>query len=295
MVGPTASGKSEAALQVAAAVGGEILSVDSMQVYRGMDIGTAKPSLEERARIPHHMLDLVEPEVDYTVAEFQAEARRVIAAASRPVVLVGGSGLHFRAVVDPLRFPPHDPALRAELEARPVTELRDELMGVDPSAAQHLDLDNPRRVVRAYEIYRLTGETPSLRARHPSHQAVGAYQPHLPFRAVGLDPGDDLPARAAARLAEMRRRGLLNEVRSLLGRMGRTASQAVGYRQLIPVAEGRLPEEVGFAAAERATLTLARRQRAFFRRDPRIRWLPWHPDPARRTAAVVELLVGGGR
>ena len=295
MVGPTASGKSEAALQVAAAVGGEILSVDSMQVYRGMDIGTAKPSPEERARIPHHMLDLVDPEVDYTVAEFQAEARRVIAATSRPVVLVGGSGLHFRAVVDPLRFPPHDAALRAELEARPLAELRSKLLRVDPAAAQHLDLDNPRRVVRAYEIYRLTGETPSARVGHPSHQAVRAYRPQLPFRVVGLDPGDDLPARVAVRLTEMRRRGLLDEVRSLLGRMGRTASQAVGYRQLLPVAEGRLPEEVGLAAAERATLDLARRQRTFFRRDPRIRWLPWDPDPARRTASVVELLVGGGR
>jgi tRNA dimethylallyltransferase len=279
ILGPTASGKSAVALAVAEGIRGMVLSVDSMQVYRGMDIGTAKPTRAEQARIPHAMIDLAEPEDEYTAAEFQREGRRVLAESGGPAVVVGGSGLHFRALVDPLEFAPHDRSVRAAVDLLGPVAARAELLAADPAAGRHLDLANPRRVGRAVEILRITGLTPSARAGGAGRRAVEEYRPLLAFRAFGLDPGERLPGRVADRLAGMREAGLLEEVRSLASRLGRTAAQAVGYRQLLPVATGHLAAETGFAAAERATLALARRQRTFFRRDPRIAWLDWSADP----------------
>ena len=160
------------------------MSVDSMQVYRGMDIGTAKPSLDMRRQIPHHLVDLVEPEEDFPVALFQQHglaALHQIDDAGTTAVICGGSGLHFRSLVDPLEFPPSDQAIRAELETLEVDEARERLEALDATAAAHIDLANPRRVVRALEIAKLTGLTPSQRAASEDAMAVRDYRPRREF------------------------------------------------------------------------------------------------------------------
>lgn len=259
-----------------------------MQVYRDMDIGTAKPSRQDQARVPHSMIDLVDPSVEYSVREFQQQARAVIDEAEQPVLLVGGSGLHMRAVIDPLEFPPTDDALRSELEAAEAEDLVAELLEVDPDAGASVDLANTRRVTRAVEVYRLTGRTPSMGADDPARQAVARYEPLYPCRIVGLDPGDELAARIDARLDDMLARGFYDEVAGLVGRMGRTASQAVGYSHLAGVVAGESDYDLAVAATRKATMDLARRQRSWFRRDPRVHWLnPLRDDPV---AAVMELV-----
>jgi tRNA dimethylallyltransferase len=282
------------ALGLADRYGAEIISVDSMQVYREMDIGTAKPSRADRQRVPHHLIDVVDPEHEFTVADFQAGARNCLVAARErgvPVVIAGGSGLHFRAIVDPLEFPPTDVERRNELDALPAAETRGMLLAADPDAGDHVDLDNPRRVVRALVVYELTGATPSDRAVLPEARAVKEYTPRFPFHAIGLDPGDGLAPRTAARFDRMLTAGLLDEVAALAPRLGPTARQAVGYKELLPVAQGIRSLAAGREDALRATTALAKRQRVFFRRDPRLRWLSWHDDPKRRlgdAAAVLE-------
>ena len=285
ILGPTSSGKSEVALRIAEELGAPILSVDSMQVYRGMDIGTAKPSVAERQRVRHYMIDMVEPEHPFTAAEFQREARALIMSDRHPLlIIVGGSGLHFRSVVDPLNFPPHDRQVRAEIEssADPV----DELLAVDPGAGDFVDLANPRRVVRALEVWRLTGLTPSARSMADEALSIQEYEPLYDFRAVGVDPGQAIEARIDARLGDMREAGLLDEVARLRGRLGPSAAGAVGYRQLLPVIEGGVAEDEGWEQVRAETLALAKRQRTFFRRDPRIRWVPWDDSIESRLSAV---------
>jgi tRNA dimethylallyltransferase len=275
------------ALELAAQRNSPIISVDSMQVYRGMDIGTAKPSTQEQAGVRHFMIDLVEPEVDYSVAQFQVTARDVISRHAE-VFIVGGSGLHFRSVVDPLEFPPTDVELRAWLEgiADPVAAL----VGADPRAGEIVDIHNPRRVIRALEILHLTGETPSSRSRHPRRSDVERYEPLLPFRAVGFDPGPSIGDRIEARVESMRKAGLWEEVARLRLRLGRTAAGAVGYRQLARAMEGEVSPEQGWSLTKSATLALARRQRTYFRRDPRIEWLPWEADKQSRVTAAAKAL-----
>ena len=255
-------------------MGAPILSVDSMQVYRGMDIGTAKPSRSDRGRVRHYMIDLVEPQQPYTAAEFQREARTLLMSDRHPLLIItGGSGLHFRSVVDPLNFPPHDRQVRAEVEAE--ADPVEALLEVDPRAGVFVDLSNPRRVVRALEVWRLTGLTPSARSMSEDALAVQEYEPLYDFKAVGVDPGPELEARIIARTHFMREEGLLDEVARLRGRLGPSAAGAVGYRQLMPVVEGRLDEEDAWPQVRSETLALAKRQRTFFRRDPRIHWVPW--------------------
>jgi tRNA dimethylallyltransferase len=285
------------ALEVAGWAAAEIVSVDSMQVYRGMDIGTAKPSAEQRGRVPHHLIDVAEPEDPFTVAQFQDLGRRaldLIGERGAPVLIVGGSGLHFRALVDPLEFPPHDPEVRAVVEALPVEEARRDLVVADPRSGEVLDLANPRRVARALEVWRLTGLTPSARAAASSAVAVRNYRPLLPLVAVGFDPGPLLAVRVASRLQAMVSGGLLEEVQRVAPRMGRTAAQAVGYKELLPTLRGEASEVEGIRRAVDATCALAGRQRTFFRRDPRIRWLEWDDDPGRRAAALTGLLEEAG-
>jgi tRNA dimethylallyltransferase len=285
------------ALEVAGRAAAEIVSVDSMQVYRGMDIGTAKPSAEQRGRVPHHLIDVAEPEDPFTVAQFQDLGRRaldLIGERGAPVLIVGGSGLHFRALVDPLEFPPHDPEVRAVVEALPVEEARRDLVVADPRSGEVLDLANPRRVARALEVWRLTGLTPSARAAASSAVAVRNYRPLLPLVAVGFDPGPLLAVRVASRLQAMVSGGLLEEVQRVAPRMGRTAAQAVGYKELLPTLRGEASEVEGIRRAVDATCALAGRQRTFFRRDPRIRWLEWDDDPGRRAAALTGLLEEAG-
>ena len=265
-----------------------------MQVYRGMDIGTAKPSTADRVRVIHHMIDLVDPEVPYSVAEFQQEGRRVLEeliGLDTTVLITGGSGLHFRALVDPLDFPPHDPDLRAGIEAAGSATNRDRLLQIDPGVAEVLDLANPRRVERALEVYELTGATPTSRASLPESMAVAGYQSMVPFTAVGVDPGAELAGRVDNRWKSMLEAGFLKEVAGLAGSLGPTAMEAVGYKQLLPVLRGEATEEQGGAEAKRATMGLAKRQRTYFRRDPRIEWVPWSGDPDERYEQVKRCLV----
>ena len=289
VLGPTASGKSDLGMELARRYGGEIVSVDSMQVYRGMDIGTAKPPPADQAEVRHHMIDLVDPDTDYAVAEFQRTGRAAmaaIAARERPVVIVGGSGLYFRSMVDPLRFPPSDRAVRVAVDGMSRSDAVAELLEVDPGAGDHVDLANPRRVSRALEIVRLEGGTPTERAADPQFERVKNYRPEVPFVAVGVDPGDTLGERVERRIDQMLGAGLVAEVAGLADRLGQTASSAVGYRQMLPVVAGTCTVSEGREATVRATMALARKQRTYFGRDPRIRWLAWHPDLAVRYAAA---------
>lgn len=244
-----------------------------MQVYRGMDIGTAKPSAEEQARVPHFMVDVADPTDTYTVATFQQVARDALKSHEGRLLVVGGSGLHMRAVLDPLDFPPHDPDVRAAVAGMSDDARVAELLEADPAAAEVIDMRNPRRVERAVEVLRITGLTPSVRFNHPNAQQVREYVPLIPFHAFGIDPGDRLEARARARVSKMLDHGLMDEVAGL--ELGETAGQAVGYKQLRPVVEGKAQLAAAVEDIVRATLALAKRQRTFFRRDPRITWLPW--------------------
>jgi tRNA dimethylallyltransferase len=268
---------------VARESGGEIVSVDSMQVYREMDIGTAKPTPQMRRQVPHHLIDLADPAADFPVALLQQHGRaalRQIDSKGSIAIICGGSGLHFRSLVDPLEFPPSDEATRADLEALEAAEARRRLESLDTAAGRHVDLANPRRVVRALEVAKLTGQTPSQRAAGDDAVAVREYQSVREFVGIGIDPGDALPGRVTARFDAMLRDGLLEEVAGLRGRLGRLARQAVGYKELLPVVAGEITLEQGRDAAVRASMALAKRQRTFFRRDPRIKWITWDPDPA---------------
>lgn len=272
ILGPTATGKSSLAMAIAERTGAEVLSVDSMQVYRGMDIGTAKPRPEDRRRVRHHMIDVADPADTYTVAEFQRKARTALSRTTAPVVLiVGGSGLHFRSVIDPMTFRPHDPRVRRHLEEESLEQLVSELEAADPDSGDHLDLANRRRVIRAVEALRVSGQTPSAWARSTERRRFQAYEPDLAFTGVALDR-EDLEGPVQERLRDMRQRGFLAEVEELAPRLGRTASQAVGYKQLLSVVVGEATANEGFSAAERATMKLVKQQRTFFRRDPRLRW-----------------------
>ena len=201
-----------------------------MQVYRGMDIGTAKPSAADRERVPHHMIDLVDPKCRFSVAEFQSAGRRVLqqlAEEHTTALIVGGSGLHFRALVDPLEFPPHDPEVRARIETLETTVGRDRLLEIDPAAGDVLDVANPRRVQRALEIFELTGLTPTSRASGTKAQAVAAYRADVSFAAVGVDPGAELADRVRRRLENMVAAGFLGEIARLAISLGPTAAEAV--------------------------------------------------------------------
>lgn len=250
-----------------------------------MDIGTAKPSAAIRSEITYRMVDVADPSEDFDVRRYQGLGRVAIdeeIARRGRVIVCGGSGLHFRALVDPMTFAPTDPALRAELEGMDLADLVARLLVSDAAAGQVVDLDNPRRVIRAVEVVQLTGLTPSARATSPEAADVAGYRPLLSFTAVGIDPGDAVRERVETRLDAMVAEGLLDEVAGLVDSLGRTARQAVGYKELIPVVHGdtTLAEATGEVLS--ATMGLVKRQRTFFRRDPRIEWLAWQDDRARR-------------
>ena len=289
-MGPTASGKTDVAIKVAAHLGAEIISVDSMQVYRGMDIGTAKPNLAERRGVRHHLIDVVDPEEEFSVAEFRRMGRQIIETSDVPLVVTGGSGLHFRSLVDPMQFSPTDTQLKKELEKMDSAELVTELFAADPQAGLHVDVANQRRVIRAVEITRLGGATPSARANSAEAQDIRDYIPEIEFTAVGTDPGGRLNSRIDHRLAEMKSQGLVDEVVSLQDRLGRTAGRAVGYREILTYLDGSISEKSAFELAGRNTKKLAKKQRTWFRQDPRINWIPWSDDDDVRTAKVLEAL-----
>ena len=277
LVGPTASGKTEAAVALAERIGAEIVSVDSMLVYRGMDIGTAKPSPELRTRVPHHVIDVAEPSEPFSAARYQALARDAvqrIRARGRRVLLAGGSGLYLRAVVDDLGFPGTDAVARRELEreAERVGAIRlyERLAATDPVAAAKIEPRNLRRTVRALEVAGLTGRPFSSFA-----EAWDRFDPAL-VRAAGVALSRDVLAeRIRLRVASMLDRGLLDEVRALVDRgFGGwlTATQAIGYAEFARHLAGELSLEGAVAGTVKRTKALARRQLAFLRRDPRIRW-----------------------
>ena len=260
-----------------------------MQVYRGMDVGTAKPTIIERRGVAHHLVDVADPEEEFSVADYRRLGRSVIEAAETPLIVTGGSGLHFRALVDPMSFAPTDRALRAELERRSLDEVVAELISLDAGAGSHVDLANKRRVVRALEITRLTGETPTSRALSAEADDLKRYVPDLEFTAVGVDPGSATDERIDRRLDEMRRGGLVEEVSGLAGRLGRTARSAVGYREILDHLAGKTSLDEAFAAIGQNTRRLAKKQRTWFQRDPRVRWIPWMEDETERVERVMEV------
>jgi tRNA dimethylallyltransferase len=268
----------------------EIVSVDSMQVYRGMDIGTAKPMAAESAHVRHHMIDLVDPAEPFSVAEFQRRGRDALATIPGRALLVGGSGLHFRAIIDPLEFPPTDGDVRASLEQLADAELRARLLGADPGSAELVDLDNRRRVIRALEIIELVGETPTQRSTGKAAQDVAEYRASQPVAIVGVDPGPALDPRIVERTDAMLGAGWLGEAAALWHDMGPTASSALGYRELAAVAAGTSTIDEARDRIISDTRRLAKRQRTFFRRDPRIRWLPWKAELGERAADAAAAL-----
>lgn len=292
LVGPTAAGKTAVAVGLAErGLGGravEIVCVDSMTVYRGMDVGTAKPGPELRRRVPHHLLDIWDPAEPFSVAEFQHRARAaihdVLARGATPL-LVGGSGLYFRAVVDELEFPPTDPDVRAGLARADPDVLRARLKEADPDAAALIDPSNVRRVVRALEVIAITG-----RRFSDFRAGWNRFESRYPgLRVAGLSVSPDvLRARIELRADEMLARGLLDEVRGLLRRGYReslTAAQAIAYREALAVIDGAMTEAEMREEVARATRRFARRQMGWFRRDPRVRWFDAE-DLARAEAGI---------
>lgn len=298
VVGATASGKSSLALDLAERLGGEVVNTDAMQIYRGMDVGTAKLRYDERRRIPHHLLDLLEVTEPATVAEFQGWAREVIAdCRSRDVVpvLVGGSALYTRAILDVFEFPGTDPELRARFEAELAEDgpevLHRRLAEVDPAAAAAIIPSNGRRVVRALEVVTMTGRPFTANLPVPAYADPATVQ-------IGVDiDRETLDARIAARVDRMWQDGFVEEVRRLAERglrEGLTANRALGYRQLLAFLDGELTEEEAREQTVSGTRRFARRQDSWFRKDPRVTWVRYD-DPERvekALAAVAQAATG---
>jgi tRNA dimethylallyltransferase len=276
----------------------EIVSLDSMQVYRGMDIGTAKPSLAERAAVPHHLVDVVDPSTEWSVRDTQKAAGAAIAAIEARggrALIVGGTGLYVRAVVDGLQVPPRDMARRAALEAEiaqpsGLAAAYERLRELDPLAAARVEPGNARRVVRALEVIDATG-----RPFSSFGPGLGDYAPPcLDVAMIGIWlPRAELARRIALRFATMRELGLEGEVRRLAGAprgLSRTARQAIGYKEVFAFFDGELPSlDDAFDLAVARTRKFARRQRVWFRRDPRIHWVGAARNPEDLTGVVLAL------
>lgn len=277
VVGPTAAGKSDLAVELALALGGEVVNADAMQLYRGMDIGTAKLTLEQRRGVPHHLLDVLDVRDEASVAAYQRQTREVlaeIAARGRRALLVGGSGLYVRAVLDTLDIPPTDPGVRARWEAELAVagsaQLHARLAAVDPVAAANILPGNGRRIVRALEVVELTGR--------PFSACLPRQEYAVPAVQLGLGvPRPELDRRIEVRVDRMWADGLVEEVRALAEqglREGRTASRALGYAQVLRMLAGECDEASARQDTVRATRRFARRQESWFRRDDRVAWLP---------------------
>ncbi|MGA9311829.1 MAG: tRNA (adenosine(37)-N6)-dimethylallyltransferase MiaA [Pseudonocardiaceae bacterium] len=293
VVGPTGTGKSDLAVKLARSLGGEVVNADAMQLYRGMDIGTAKLLAPQRAAVRHHLLDVLDVTETASVAVYQREARRIVEellTAGAVPVLAGGSGLYVQAVLDDLDFPGTDPELRAELEAelaqQGASALHHRLHRLDPVAAGRILPSNGRRLVRALEVIQLTGRPFSAALPPPGPARYRA-------AIIGLDTDPAvLDARVDARVDRMFTDGLVDEVRGLLScglRDGRTASRALGYQQVIAALDAGADPACAARPTAQATRRFIRRQRSWFRRDGRISWLdcqrPDLLDAALRLAA----------
>lgn len=287
VVGPTASGKTRLSVELARAIGGEVVNADSVQLYRGMDVGSAKATLEERGGVPHHLLDVLDPADEANVSVFQQHARAAIddvRGRGRVPILVGGSSLYIRAVLDPLDFPGTDPQVRERWSARldevGAEALHTELATRDPEAAAAILATNGRRIVRALEVGELTGRP--FVATMPDHVSI-----YPDVVMIGLDlPRDVLDARIDERVDRMWVDGLVDEVRGLPGLAGSpTASRALGYQQVLAFLAGEMTEDEARAETKAGTRRFARRQERMMRKDPRIHWLAFD-DPALVQRAV---------
>lgn len=295
VVGATAAGKTSLSIELAQALGGEVINTDAMQVYRGMDIGTAKATAEERHGVPHHLLDVLDISEPLSVAEFQERARLLIASlrsAGRTPVLVGGSALYTRAILDRFEFPGTDPLVRARLEEElaqvGAVAMHERLRAVDPEAASRILVDNARRTVRALEVVELTGRPfsaslPTLEYADPRTIQIG----------VDIDR-PTLDARIAARVQAMFEAGFVDEVAALVAHgllESRTAAVAIGYREVAAALAGELTLEEARERTVVATRRFARRQDAWFRKDPRIVWVAYDaPDRLQRALEAIAAL-----
>lgn len=291
VVGPTATGKSDLALALAEALDGEVINADALQLYRGMDIGTAKLPPAMRRVVPHHLLDVLDVTQEASLAAYQRDARAArdeVVARGRVPILVGGSGLYVRAVLDRLEIPPTDPAVRVRLEREAESTgaepMHARLAELDPVAAIAILPGNVRRVVRALEVIELTGRPFSATLPKPQY--------HRPAVQIGLDaPRDVLDERIAARVERMWKDGLIDETLALVAEGlldGRTAPRALGYAQVLRMFEGELDDVAARADTIVTTRRFARRQESWFRRDQRITWLPFDaPDLVGRALAAI--------
>lgn len=300
VLGPTASGKSDVAMAMATrSVGGpyEIVAVDAMQVYRGMDIGTAKPSAEDRVAVPHHGLDLADPDEEFTVTEYVGSVAPAIEEMpSRGVtpLLVGGTGLYLRAVTDPMEIPGTWPDVRTVLEARlvaePVEALHAELVSLDPLAASRMEPTNVRRVVRALEVCLGSGRPfSSFGPGMQSYPPIGVVQIGLRWQRPVL------ARRIEARVHRMIGAGLVDEVRELrdgVPVLSRTARQALGYKEVLDHLDGRCSLDEAVATVILRTRQFAVRQERWFRRDPRVRWVDIHDDPVAEALPAIARILG---
>ncbi|MDO5669510.1 MAG: tRNA (adenosine(37)-N6)-dimethylallyltransferase MiaA [Corynebacterium sp.] len=293
VVGPTASGKSALGLALAHELGGEVVNVDSMQLYRGMDIGTAKLSVEEREGIPHHQLDVWDVTETASVARYQADAVadvEDIMARGKVPILVGGSMLYVQSLIDDWQFPPTDPMVRARYEQRlgeiGIDALHAELAAVDPAAAAIIEDKDPRRTVRALEVIEMTGQP--FQASQPPKDAP----PRWGSRILGLrTQAEWLNPRIELRTRLMFDRGLVEEVEQLVTEHGlvadSTAGRAIGYAQVLAARAGELSWEEAVERTITGTRRYVRRQRSWFNRDPRITWLVADKDPAAAALAAL--------
>ena len=292
IVAPTASGKSDVAMAVARANGAHIIAVDAMQVYRGMDIGTAKPSVADQSEVPHHCVDLVDPSERFTVAEFKVQAAAARDAARRagaPALLVAGTGLYLTAVIDDLQLPGEWPDVRAQLQAEPdVATLFARLQELDPLAASRCEPTNRRRIERALEVTLGSGQPFSSFG-----PGTSAYPPSDVPQIGILWPRETLSKRIEQRVHSMMAAGLLAEVKILAERydLSREARQALGYKELLEHLSGRISLDEAVAQIVLHTRQFAVQQERWFRRDPRIEWVTVHEDPVAEVAPRVTALL----
>lgn len=294
IAGATATGKSELSLALAERIGAEIVNADSMQLYRGMDIGTAKLSRQERAGIPHHMIDLLDVNQDASVADYQRDAREIVdrnLSQGKSVVVVGGTGLYIKALLDELEFPETDPEIRERILQEGMklgSEVMHQRLAVlDPAAAAAIPKENLRRIVRALEVIEITGRP--FTAHLPREGR--SYYPDAKQVGLVMDR-DSLRERIDRRVDLMWEKGLVEEVKALIDKgilLGRTARAAIGYAQVIAYLEGKMSEDEAKEETKRATRQYARRQETWFSRDSRIRWIKGENTEARLASAIKAL------